>query len=650
MTDISAGPIGDRRARQLDEERRARECAAEPIRTIGRVQSYGTLLAIDEHTGLVVMTGENSAHWLGRHATTAGDATFAWAIEQGLAVDPVRARFEDEPVDVIVHRGTDPLIVEVEPVIPDLDYVRTGVVGAIQRLAGITDPHELRQTAAREIKRITGYDRVMCYEFHEDGHGQVVADEHEPDMEPYLGLHFPASDIPSQARALYLEKRSRLIADTEDAGVPLVTVLDPAPEFDLGLSELRAASPHHLTFMRNMGQAATVSFAIVVNDRLIGMFTCAHRTARRIPVLLRRALEVLATQVGSQLTAAAQISELRRQLDARQRRASITAPLYGRSDPATQLMTGTHTVLDVVPADGAILRMDRTVHTVGLVPDPEPLFAALDDAGISSLATDALSTDHADIAAVAPGVAGLLAVPLGSDGDGLVFVRGEVAQTVTWLGDQTSVNRDHPLSPRRSFASWREEVRGHSLPWEHHALDAVELGEDISAALAARAQAELAELAWRDALTGLHNRRFMDDRLGDLLRDARDEIAVIFLDLDDFKLVNDTHGHETGDAVLAAVGKRLASVTRSSDIAIRFGGDEFIVIVVGLGAADAEAVARRALAAVTEPVAADGRVVAVSASAGVVMAPPGAQPAELIGAADEAMYRAKRAGGGRVSD
>ncbi|GAA1853944.1 diguanylate cyclase domain-containing protein [Microbacterium koreense] len=650
MTDISAGPTDDRRARQLDEERRARECAAEPIRMIGRVQSYGSLLGIDERTGLVVMAGENSAHWLGRRARAAGDETFAWAIEQGLAIDPVRARFEDELVDVIVHRGTDPLIVEIEPVIRDLDYVRTGVVGAIQRLAGITDPHELRQTAAREIKKVTGYDRVMCYEFHDDGHGQVVADEHEPDMEPYFGLHFPASDIPSQARALYLEKRSRLIADTEDIGAPLVTVLDPAPPFDLGPSELRSASPHHLTFMRNMGQRATVSFAIVVDDRLVGMFTCAHRTARRIPVLLRRALEVLATQVGSQLTAAAQITELRRQLDARQRRASITAPLYGRNDPATQLMTGTHTVLDVVPADGAILRMDRALHTVGIVPDPGPLLAALDDAGTASLTTEALTTDHPDIAAVAPGVAGLLVVPLGSDGDRLVFIRGEVAQTVTWLGDQTSANRDQPLSPRRSFASWREEVRGRSLPWHHHALDAIDLGEDIRTALAARAQAELAELAWRDALTGLHNRRFMDDRLEDLLHDANDEIAVIFLDLDDFKRVNDTYGHETGDAVLAAVGKRLASVTRSSDIAIRFGGDEFVVIVVGLGEADARAVAQRALAAVTEPVATDGRVITVSASAGVVVAPHGAQSADVVGAADEAMYRAKRAGGGRISD
>ena len=649
MTDTSALPHEGDRTRDDAERRRLQECATEPIRTIGRIQSHGILLGIDAQTGAVGIASANAERWLGRDLAESGSEKLAWAVRHGDAVDPVRVEFQGAVYDAVVHRGTEPLLVELEPIIPDLDYVRTGVVSAIQTLAGITDSDELRQRAARAIKDITGFDRVMCYRFHDDGHGQIVADEREPDMEPYLGLHFPASDIPSQARALYIEKRSRVIADTDDPGVALVTLDSGQPEIDLGVTELRMASPHHLQFMRNMGQAATVSLALVADDHLVGMFTCAHRSPRRLPVLLRRALEVLASQVTAQLAAAEQIRGLRRQLDARERRVSIVAPLYGRADIAAVLMSGERTVLDVVPADGALLRFGDAVHTVGVVPPPERLLAVVDELGAGRFLWESLPLERPELAADVPGVSGLLVVPLGADGETLVFVRGEVARTVDWLGDQRPGNRDDDLSPRRSFSTWRESVTGRSLPWGEHAQDAFDLGEEIRAAVLARTQAELAELALRDALTGLHNRRFLDDRLDELLASGEASVAVVFLDLDDFKLVNDTHGHETGDAVLATVGHRLTRIARASDVVVRLGGDEFVIVCVTAGPEEGAAIAARALAAIAEPIAANGVVVTVRGSAGVVAAGRGIAPGELLDAADAAMYRAKRDGGGRVS-
>jgi len=628
---------------------RLRECATEPIRLIGRIQSHGALFGIDERTGRVVVASENVEHWLGRDLRETGNRTLSWAIDHGLAVDPVRTEFEGVTYDVIPHPGTSPKLLEFEPVIPGLDYERTGVVGAIQRLANISDPDELRLQAAREIKAVTGYDRVMCYQFHDDGHGQVVADEREPDMEPYFGLHFPASDIPVQARALYIEKRSRVIADTEDPGLAIRTLLPEDAPVDLGPSELRSASPHHLQFMRNMGQASTVSISIVEGDRLVGMFTCAHRTTRRLPVLLRRALEVLATHVSTQLAAAEQIRRLRRQLEVRERRIALTAPIYGRSEVASVLMSGPRTVLDVIPADGALLRLDGMVTTVGLVPAPDRLFTVVDELGAGRYMWEALPLEHPELAIEIPGVTGLLVVPLGGDGDALVFVRSEVARTVDWLGDQRPGNRDTALSPRRSFSAWRESVTGRSLPWGEHAQDAYDLGEDIRAAIVARTQAELAELALRDALTGLHNRRFLDEQLQELLDDSGKAIAVVFLDLDDFKLVNDTHGHEVGDAVLANVGKRLSGVARTSDVVVRLGGDEFVIVCIDAGAEEAAAVAGRAIGVLREPIVVRDTVISVNASAGVVAAGRGVSPRELLDAADAAMYRAKRDGGGRTS-
>ncbi len=649
MTDIPALPHETERSRDAAEALRLQECAAEPLRTIGRIQSHGILFGIDETTGTVVAASENAEQWLGRSLDEAGSDTLSWAVAHAEAIDPVRARFGDADYDVIVHRGTYPLVVELEPVVVELEYVRTGVVGAIQRLAEVTDPDELRTRAAAEIKAVTGFDRVMCYEFHDDGHGQIVADEHEPDMEPYFGLHFPASDIPPQARALYLRKRSRVIASTEDRGLAIKALLPEDAPLDLAEAELRGVSPHHLQFMRNMGQASTVSFAIIVDDRMVGMFTCAHRTPRRLPVLLRRALEVLAAQVGTQLSSAQQIHELRRRLEARERRVSIVAPLYGRTDVATALLSGTRTVLDVVPADGVLLQYGEGVHTLGIVPPPAALLDVVEELDVGRYVWEALPIERPELAVEIPGVAGLLIVPLGADGDRLVFVRGEVSRDIDWLGDQGPQNRDHALSPRRSFSAWRESVTGRSLPWGEHAQDAFALGEEVRAALVARSQAELAELALRDALTGLHNRRFLDDRLDALLAGPHPSLAVIFLDLDDFKVVNDTRGHDVGDTVLGAVGKRLARVARASDMVVRLGGDEFVIVCVGATEADAHHVATRAIAAVAEPIAVEGGVIGITTSAGVVVARDGMTAADLLAAADAAMYRSKHAGGGRAS-
>jgi chemotaxis family two-component system sensor kinase Cph1 len=649
LTDLLASSFEDDRARADAERRRLQECAAEPLRTIGRIQSHGRLLGVDDETRRIVVASANAAHWLGRELDEADDEKLSWAVRHAVAIDPVRVRFDGELYDAIVHRDTVPLLVELEPIVPDLEYVRTGVVSAIQALAGITDLDELRRRAARAIKDVTGFDRVMCYHFHDDDHGQVVADEREPDMEPYIGLHFPASDIPSQARALYLEKRSRVIADTEDPGVEIVALLPEQQPVDLGATELRASSPHHLQFMRNMGQVSTVSFALVADGRLVGMFTCAHRSPRRIPVLLRRALEVLVAQVAAQLRSAEQIGALRRQLEARERRSSIVAPLYGRADVASVLMGGARTVLDVIPADGALLRFEGSVTTVGAVPPPQNLLAVVDGLGGGRQLWEALPLERPEIAVAIAGVAGLLTVPFGSDGEILVFVRREVARTVDWLGDQRSTNRDDDLSPRRSFSAWRESVTGRSLPWGDHAQEAFDLGEEIRVALQSRTQAELAELALRDALTGLHNRRFLDDRLGELLTRPETRVALVFLDLDDFKLVNDTYGHETGDAVLAAVGRRLAHAARTGDVVVRLGGDEFVILCQTAGHEEATRVATRALEAVTEPIAVDGAVITIAASAGVVAAASGEAARDLLDAADAAMYRAKRSGGGRVS-
>ncbi|WP_240665906.1 diguanylate cyclase [Agromyces sp. LHK192] len=632
-----------------DELRRLDECAKEPIRTPGSIQAHGTLLGVDA-TGLISVVSENAEHWLGHPVLDVGNDELEYAVRTGRSIDPVRITWEGLESDAIVHRADGLTIVEIEPVPDGEEYARTAVVGAIMRVATMSTADELRQMAAAEIREITGFDRVMVYHFHEDGHGEVVADDRADDLEPYLGLHFPASDIPLQARALYISKVGRMIASTSDRGIPLLSLADDPRSIDLSNAELRSVSPYHLQYMRNMGQASTFSLSIVEDGRLVGMITCAHRTERRLPVLLRRALEVLAQQISLQLASMREISRLRHVVEVRERRARLLAPLYGSDDIHSALLSGSETVRDLVPADGVIVRVGGTARSAGEVPPLGAVLRAVERLGGGAFVSECLTTDRPDIADLLPGVAGLLVVPLVESGDMLVFFRVEVAREIGWLGDPGPAHRPAGgLSPRTSFAAWRYTVRDRSEPWGTAFDEAGELGRELEVALQRRAEAQLAELAMRDALTGLYNRRYLVERLATRGPVGEAGKALLFVDLDDFKGVNDQHGHDVGDAVILEVANRLAAHSREQDDVVRLGGDEFVVLLDGVIGEDVEAIADRMVQAIAMPIVAGRVLLTVTASCGVVIAAPGSPRIGLLEAADAAMYRAKHAGRNRIS-
>lgn len=637
-----------------DELRRLEECAKEPIRTPGSIQSHGILLGVDPATATIVVTSENAAAWLGRAIAETGSPALEYAARTGNALDPVRVEWGGMAADAVVHRSGDLAIVELEPVVEGVEYVRTGVVGAIQRLSTLTSVDDLRREAAAEIRAITGFDRVMVYHFHDDGHGEVVADARAEEMDPYLGLHFPSSDIPPQARQLYVTKLCRAIVSTSDPGLPLVA-LEGSPyagdvhALDLSHAELRSVSPYHLQYMRNMGQASTVSFSLVEQGRLVGMITCAHREVRRLPVLLRRSLEVLTTQIQMQLSSLAQIDRLRHTVEVRERRAALLAPLYASDDISTALLDGPRTVLDLVPADGVVVRIDGESRSAGRVPLAAAVRSLLDRLAGETLVSECLEKDRPDLAELLPGVAGLLVVTLDAEGDTIVFFRGEVAREIAWLGDPGMTNRPDRLSPRTSFGAWKQSVRGRSEAWGVVVEEAEELGRELAVAIHRRAESRLAELAMRDALTGLYNRRYLVERLAAPGPVGPEGKALLFVDLDDFKRVNDEHGHDVGDAVILESARRLLAHSRTQDVVVRLGGDEFVVIVDGVAGEDVTAIAARIVEALAVPTVVGTHIVAITASVGIVIAPPGSSRAGLLEAADAAMYRAKRAGRNRVS-
>jgi len=674
-----------------DERRRLEECVQEPIRTPGTIQPHGALLTVDPATLTIVHASENCGAILGTDAELllgrplrefAGErwveANAAALAGTATARNPIAFSGNGHRFETIVHSGRTLTVIEFEPSLDDADdSSAVAVYGAMHRLARLRTHRGLWQAAARELCELTEFERVTIYSFHNDGHGEIVAEELPDGMEPYLGLHFPASDIPDQARQLYLTKLSRLIADNSGATSTLLalpTAEGVAPEaLDLSDAELRSVSPHHLQFMRNMGQASTLSLSLVREGRLIGMITLAHRTPHRVSYLLRQGLEVLANQVALQLSSMDEIDRLTGQVHARSIRAQLVDQSGVRestdaSELASALFDGDLTVLNLVPASGAVLSLGGVVSSVGTVPPADGIaqLAAWgrDTVTSGSYVTTSLAVDHPGLAAQLDGVTGLLFVPLPTSGDFIAWFRPEITEDVKWLGAQTADNRVTPLSPRTSFSSWTQSVSGKSKSWSGLEAEAEELSRDLAGAMVRHAEARLAALALRDALTGLPNRRLLMDRLGNALTRSS-ATTLLFIDLDAFKSINDTHGHEVGDTVLVNVAQRIVQSVRAGDTAARLGGDEFVVLCENTGTDEAAAVARRIVDAIRRPLTTNGGVLSVTASVGIADATsaPGTVDAQSVGTptgglpnaedllkdADLAMYRAKRSGRDRVS-
>ena len=647
-----------------DEAHRLAECAAEPIRTPGAIQPHGALVGVDSDSLTVQIVSENAAPMLGLDAPllgrVLGDVTgtaFADDVRRFVShpestANPLSLAMNAGSFDVIVHRVGDIVVLELEPVRPRaLQQMTSALYALIQRLAQTVDVQDLRDETARGLRDLTGFDRVLIYRFHPDEHGEVVAEDRALDMEPYIGLHFPASDIPAQARELYLTKLSRAIVGTSDESIDLLAIdgSATAATFDLSHAELRSVSPHHLQFMRNMGQNSTLSFSMVREGRLIGMITCAHRTPLQVPFIVRRGIEVLASQLALQLSALDQVRQLQRQAETRHTRRLLLTQIEVADEIAGSLVRGEVTALDVIEADGVAVCIDGRTRTAGAAPPTAELEALVEHAGVGVdgglFVTESLAIEHPTLAEMAPSATGVLIVPVGGAGDFLAFFRDEVLREIDWLGDQTPANRQTRLSPRNSFSAWTASVTRTATPWNEMVEEAVELGRDLESTLLRRAESQLAQLAMRDSLTGLPNRRGLLHEIESVFnRPESGEISLLFIDLDRFKQVNDDYGHDVGDSVIAAVSQRIDAHTRTTDVVARLGGDEFVVLCDGTAADTATEVARRVRAAIGEPLVLPLATLHISASVGTATTRRDGSPDGLLRAADEAMYRAKQNG------
>ena len=523
-------------------------CEREPIHVPGSIQPRGVLLAVSEPDLVVQQVSENLADLvgvapgdaLGRRLPDVLGVVAAGAVARSAAAfgdlrerNPVETTLDVEgspvPVDALLHRtvtgpddgGTPPtvLVVELEPAhgprpfsFPNTYQAVRGTVGELNRATSL---QELYDTTAEAVRELTGFDRVMVYRYDAEYNGEVVAEAKAPELNSFLGLHYPASDIPAQARALYEKNWIRLISDVEYAPVPLRPVLVPSTgePLDLTFSTLRSVSPVHVEYLQNMGVRASMSISLLRDDRLWGLIACHHYSGPHAPPFATRAAaEFLGSTLSLRLVDRAEEDEVHRALQVRSTLAWLTAATLDEDRPLADTLLGTPSLLDLLPADGVVVHLQGHRGSRGAVlphdaADAIAAWAATRREDV--VATDSLPREAPELAADLGPVRGVLVLPL-PEGQYVLWHRAESTITVDWGGDphnKAIAEREGDsvrLSPRKSFERWRETVRDRSEPWTAQELAEVgELRTHLLEALYARSRSivRAAETLQRSMLT-----------------------------------------------------------------------------------------------------------------------------------------------------
>ena len=477
-------------------------CDREPIHLLGAIQPFGFLIALSADwivrrasanladflaldaeaalgTSAIDLFGEDAVHLLRNRMTLlrgpdAVERLFGVAVRGG-------ARF-----DFALHMSGGDIVLEGEP----SDDVGVGdtastIRAMIGRLDGTDSLATFFREGARQVRALTGFDRVMVYRFDADGSGTVVAEAVRGGIGSFMDLRYPASDIPKQARALYLRTPFRIIADIEAEPSPVLPILDERGEaIDLSLSVLRSVSPIHVEYLANMGVGASLSISIIVEGKLWGLFACHHYGPRR-PGFERRSIAELFGQMFAF------------KLESRERKTMAAYEISARaaSDRLLAAIAGNKQLLDnpdylgemlktTIACDGIAIWLDGRVATSGRTPPAEaiPVIARRLNAMTPGhiFATDHLSGVLPQAERWADLGAGLLALPLSrTPRDYVMLFREERVRAVTWGGDPHKPATWGPngarLSPRKSFEAWREEVRGRSEPFNEAELRVAEM-------------------------------------------------------------------------------------------------------------------------------------------------------------------------------
>ncbi|WOB51470.1 GAF domain-containing protein [Xanthomonas hydrangeae] len=477
-------------------------CAREPIHIPGLIQPYGVLLVIEPADGRIVQASTTAAELLGVPLAELLGMPYTQVLElpgeQPFAVDdqaqhllhaevrfPRRAAPTDHPWVAAWHLYPEQWLVEIEP--RDARLMDVTLREALPLLRSIERDPGIDEAAVRTVKglrNMIGFDRVMIYRFDEEWNGEVIAEARNPELVAYLGQRYPSTDIPAQARALYLRNRVRQIADVGYQSAAIEPTLHPRLGTPVDLSDvsLRSVSPVHLEYLANMGVSATLVSSLVVNDVLWGLIACHHYSPHFTSHAMRDATDAVTRALAGRIGALQAVERARMESVLLTVREKLITDFNDAAQMTVEMLADmAPDLMDVVDADGVAIFHGKEISRHGTTPDAAALrrirdhiesahHAALREDAVGALHVEAIGEVFPELADLAPLAAGFIFVPLMPQSrSALLWTRREQVQTVNWAGNpQLAKLADIPnsrLSPRKSFDLWQETVRGRARRW-----------------------------------------------------------------------------------------------------------------------------------------------------------------------------------------
>nr|AHZ63960.1 phytochrome [Welwitschia mirabilis] len=502
----------------------------------GTIQPFGCMLAAEESTFTVIAYSENAPEMLdlpshtqsvpqhnsetegnGLCLTIGTDLRSLFTRSSAISLEKVamaqelsllnpilvQSKTTCKPFYAIVHRIDVGIVIDLEPVrAGDSSLSVAGAVQsqklavrAISRLQSLPAGNIglLCDTVVEDVRELTGYDRVMVYKFHEDEHGEVVSEIRRSDLEPYLGLHYPATDIPQASRFLFMQNRVRMIYDCRANPVKVIQSKELKQPLCLVGSTLRAPHGCHAQYMANMGSVASLAMAVIVNVseeeaggssgrntmRLWGLIVCHHTSPRAVPFPLRYACEFLMQAFGLQLNMELQLAAQLTEKNILKTQTLLCDMLL--RDAPVGIVTQSPSIMDLVKCDGAALYYGGMCWLLGVTPTEAQIKDIADwllecHADSTGLTTDSLAdAGYPGAASLGDAVCGMAAARITSK-DFLFWFRSHTAKEIKWGGA-----KHHPddkddgrkMHPRSSFKAFLEVVKRRSLPWENVEIDAI---------------------------------------------------------------------------------------------------------------------------------------------------------------------------------
>ena len=482
-------------------------CGSLPLHQINLIQDYGYLLVLDKKTLHIMQVSENTEEIFGtkpadiinqpldKYVAAEQIRELKSKFDKGISDKiPVTLNFvngdDKKQFLALVHSKNEYLILELEKLDQDFKRFFTDVFQEIKfamaSIEAATSVEETCQAAIRELKKLSGFDGIMMYRFDENWNGTVIVEEKEPGLEKYIGLTFPASDIPKQARAMYQKNPYRLIPNRDYTPVRLYPVINPLTHAFIDLSDcnLRSVASVHIEYLKNMNVVASMSTRVIKDGQLWGLIACHHLTPRYLNYEVCSIFELLSNVISTKIASIINKDSFDQTTGLQQKRAELVEQVYTENNLAKGLLKDKSiNLLSTFNASGAAVIQNGNTEVLGEVPQTEQienLIFWLQGKNINKTYTvNNLASVYDDAAEFANVGSGLLAIPVDTNkGDYIICFRPELITTINWGGNPDEAINFEPdgknYHPRNSFQQWQQTVRQTSVPWQRYEIETAE--------------------------------------------------------------------------------------------------------------------------------------------------------------------------------